>query len=254
MAATLVVAAVIAAGCSIGTSPSSSPLSAPTGVPAATTASSAPSAVDQLRAGTAFIDTTSFRTDVTVADGQITDESHTDVPHRRADSLILSSGSPAYEIRVIDATFYLKIDVKTPGISNNWMILDPAKIPAGFGFSFVPGQDDPGSSARLINAIVSAQASGPDITGTLDAAKVGTGNGISYRVAPGASFPEGAHSQPFDATLDSQGRLVSFEIPSANGLPAATLRYSEFGAPVSVSPPQGAVPAPDSLYPQLGLH
>jgi hypothetical protein len=134
------------------------------------------------------------------------------------------------------------------------MVLDPAKIPADFAMSFAAGKNDPGGSARLINAIVSAEVSGAGITGTIDATRVGTGNGISFRPGPQGKFPDSARSTRFQATLDSQHRLTSFVIPSAPGGPSASLRYSEFGSAVTVSRPHGAVPAPEALYPQLGLH
>lgn len=55
--------------------------------------------------------------------------------------------------------------------------------------SFAPGLNDPGGVARLFNAIVSAQASGADVSGTIDLTRIGTGNGISFQAGPNGGFP-----------------------------------------------------------------
>lgn len=257
--ATLIAAALLATGCSASPTSEGNPVATPAvsdtrSAPAEGNGTAAPAgAVDLLRTGTAFIDHTSFRADVDIAGGQITTEAQVDNAGKRADATVSASGT-VIEIRMIDNDIYMKANANLPGMGDGWLILDPAKVPAGFALSFAPGMNDPGGSARLINAIVSAQVSGLDVTGTIDLTKVGVGNGISFRPPPGGNFPDSARNQQFHATLDGQGRLVSFVIPVSNAGPSATLRYSEFGAAVTVSPPQGAVPAPDALYPQLGLH
>jgi hypothetical protein len=256
---TLIATALLATGCSAGPTSEGNPGSTPavsdsgTAPALGTGTAAAAGAVDLLRTGTAFIDHTSFRADVDIAGGQVTTEAHVDNADKRADATVSASGT-ATEIRMIDNDIYMKTSAKLPGVGDGWLILDPAKVPAGFVMSFAPGMNDPGGSARLINAIVSAQVSGVEVTGTIDLTKVGTGNGISFRPPPSGNFPDSARNQQFHATLDNQGRLVGFVIPASNAGPSATLRYSEFGAAVTVSPPQGAVPAPDALYPQLGLH
>lgn len=258
-AAALIAAALLATGCSAGPTSEGSPVSTPavsdsgSALAAGNGTVTAAGALDLLRTGTAFIDHTSFRSDVGIAGGQITTEAHVDNANKRAEATVSASGT-TIEIRMVDNDIYMKSNAKLPGVGDGWLILDPAKVPAGFVMSFAPGMNYPGDSARLINAIVSAQVSGLEVTGTIDLTKVGTGNGVSFRPPPGGSFPDSARTQQFQATLDSQGRLVSFVIPVSSAAPGATLRYSEFGVAVTVSPPQGAVPAPDALYPQLGLH
>ncbi|GAA1794589.1 hypothetical protein GCM10009682_15410 [Luedemannella flava] len=207
-------------------------------------------AIELLRKGTTFVDETSFRTDVDIA-GQIATMGHVDNLRKRADATITNNGATAAEIRMVDDDIYLKL--AAPGFGDAWLILDPAKVPAGFALSFERGRNDPGGSARLINAIVSARASGKEISGTLDASKVGTGNGISFKPPANGTFPESTKNQPFRATLDDQGRLVSFVIPRANDFPSASLRYSEFGIAVRVVRPSGAATAPEALYAQLGM-
>ncbi|SCL51789.1 hypothetical protein GA0070603_1267 [Micromonospora chersina] len=234
-------------GWSLGARVGDEPDRAPTvGADAATTTK----ATDLLRSGTAFIDQTSFRVDADIA-SQVTTVAHADNINKRADTTISALGR-VVEIRMIDDEVYLKTDMDLPGVGHEWMRLDPARVPADFAVSFAPGRNDPGGSARLINAIVTARADGPHVTGTIDLTRVGAGTGINFRAGPDG-FPDGARSNAFSATLDADGRLVSFAIPAANGMPDATLRYSDFGAPVSVARPQGAVAAPDALYPQLGL-
>jgi hypothetical protein len=244
----LAVGIVLAMGCSVGWSTDSRPPPTPTvTIDLAETAK----AIDLLRAGTEFVDQTSFRSDADIA-GQIITLTHTDNVRRRANATISAYGKRT-EIRMIDNDVYMRTTMGLAGVGDGWMTLDPAKVPAGFAMSFAPPKNDPGGSARLINAIVSAQVSGVDITGTLDATRVGTGNGISFRPGPNGNFPAGAQALPFQATLDSQGRLLAFIIPASDVFPSASLRYSDFGSVVDVSPPRDAVPAPDALYPQLGL-
>jgi hypothetical protein len=248
--ASLAMGAVLAIGCSIGRPGDSDRVSAPAvSIDSATTART----IDLLRAGTAFIDHTSFRADVDISGGQVTTVTHADNVNKRADTTFTMSGVVA-EIRMIDNDVYLRTNADWPGVGHGWMVLDSAKVPAGFAMSFAPGRNDPGGAARLFNAIVSAQVSGTDTTGTIDLTRVGTGNGISFRPGPHGNFPDSARNMKFHATLDSQHRLISFEIPTADGSPSATLHYSEFGTTVAVSRPQGTMPAPEALYPQLGLH
>jgi hypothetical protein len=235
-------------GCSAGVRPGNEPAPVPiTTAEAATTAES----IDLLRAGTDFIDQTSFRVEIDIA-SQVTTMSHTDNVNKRADATVSAFGRVT-EIRMIDNELYMKTDLDLPGIGHEWMTLDPARVPSNFALSFAPGKNDPGGSARLINAIVTAQADGSQITGTIDATRIGTGNGISFRPGPDGRFPDNAREQAFHAALDAQGRLISFVIPAANGMPDASLRYSDFGAATDVMRPQGSVAAPDALYPQLGL-
>ncbi|RKN51688.1 hypothetical protein D7193_27540 [Micromonospora costi] len=255
----LAAGALLLLACSVGVEPDDEPRadgpaergsSAPAGsvnADAATTAD----AIDQLRAGTAFVDQTSFRADVDIA-SQISTLSQTDNVERRAVSTV-SVGGRGWEIRMIDEDVYMKTDLDLPGVGHDWMVLDRARVPSAFALSFEPGKNDPSGSARLINAIVTARADGPRISGTLDVTRIGSGNGISFRPGPAGEFPDSVRNQAFHASLDAEGRLVDFLIPEANGAPSASLRYSEFGAPFEVVRPDGAVKAPDALYPQLGL-
>ena len=208
-------------------------------------------AIERLKAGTAFVDQISFLADVVIGEGQVTTKTRTDNVNKRATSIIATTGLTV-EIRMIDDDVYM-LAANLPGALEGWMTLDPAKIPAGFAVSFERGKNDPGGSARLFNAITSAHSFGTEISGTIDIVTLGTGNGISFRANPGAEFPDSVRSQKFRATLDGHGRLVTFAIPGSQGVPSATLRYGEFGVPVEVSPPRQAEPAPEALYPQMGL-
>ncbi|MFC0031955.1 hypothetical protein ACFFMM_20775 [Micromonospora chaiyaphumensis] len=217
----------------------------------ATTGATTAEAIELLRSGTQFVDRTSFRADVDIA-SQVTTLSYVDNVHKRAVATVSASGQ-AVEIRMIGDEVYLRSEVDLPGVGHEWLALDPARVPADFALSFAPGRNDPGGSARLIKAIVTARSAGSQIVGTIDLTRVGAGNGITFRAGPDG-FPDAARSNPFRATLDAEGRLVTFLIPAAvNGMPNASLRYSGFGAAVDVTRPQGAVAAPDALYPQLGL-
>jgi hypothetical protein len=240
VAATALVSAVLTAGCSTGPSTDGRPPSPPATSPTATPAT----AVDLLKAGTAFIDQISFRTDLAIGESSSA-TSHTDNAKKRSATLLGPEGKS--EIRAVDDDLYILSGGGLRGMPEGWMIADPAKVPAAFEFSFAHGRVDPGGSARLINAIISAQATGTNVSGTIDIGKIGVGNGISY---PGAS--PGEVQGQFQATLDGQGRLTSFTVRIDDGA-ADSVRYSEFGTPVTVSRPEGAIPAPDTLYPLLGL-
>jgi hypothetical protein len=246
----LAAGAVLTIGCAIGRPGGGERVAAPAvSVDSATTART----VDVLRAGTAFVDRTSFRADVDISGGQITTVSHVDNVRKRADATVTGSGV-VVETRMIDDDVYLRTSADWPGVGHDWMLLDSDKVPAGFALSFAPGKNDPGGAARLFNAIVSAQVSGTDITGTIDLTRVGAGNGISFRPGPEGKFPASVRNTEFNAALDSQSRLIRFMIPRGSSSPSAALRYGEFGVAVAVPRPQGAAPAPAALYAQLGLH
>jgi hypothetical protein len=244
--AVMLAGVLLAIGCSVGRTPVAAPAVGSDSIAGAR-------AIEMLRAGTSFIDHTSFRLGVSIAGGQIATVAHWDNANKRADVTLTGNGAVT-EIRMIDSEIFMKTTMKISGVGDGWMVLDPARIPPTFPLSFAPGMNDPGGTARLFNAIVSAQVSGTNVTGTIDVTKVGTGNGLTFQPGADGKFPDGAQNQAFHATLDVEGRLVAFVIPSANGLPDAFIQYTDFGAPVDVSPPQGAVPAPDALYPQIGLH
>lgn len=245
-------AGLLLLGCSVGApteneaKTASAPMSA-----ASADATTTAEAIGLLRGGTAFVNQTSYRSDVDIA-SQITTLSHTDNVHKRLNAKISAPGG-VIEIRMIDDEVYMKTGLPMPGVGDGWMALDPARMPSDFGLSFAPGRNDSGGSGRLIDAIVTARADGPQISGTLDATRIGAGNGISFRPGPGAVFPDSARSHAFRASLDTEGRLVSFLMPEASGLPNASLRYSDFGTTVTVARPAGVVAAPDALYPQLGM-
>jgi hypothetical protein len=246
-------AGLLLLGCSVGARNEKEPRTQPESAPVSTASADAAAtaeAVYLLRAGTAFVNQTSYRSDVDIA-SQITSLSHTDNVNKRLKATTATPGG-AVEIRMIDDDVYLKSGLFR-GVGDGWMVLDPARVPSDFALSFAPGKNDSGGSGRLIDAIVTARADGARVTGTIDVTRVAPGNGISFRPGPGGVFPGGARSHAFWATLDTEGRLVGFLMPAANGLPNASLRYSDFGTPVTVARPQGATIAPDGLYPQLGL-
>ncbi|TDC38782.1 hypothetical protein E1211_06105 [Micromonospora sp. 15K316] len=244
----IAVGVLLLLGCSVGASGGDEPVPVP-----ATSADAGATleAVDLLRSGTKFIDETSFRVDTDIA-GIVTTRSYVDTLNKRAVSTVSASGQVA-EIRVIGDDVYLKTNMDLSGVGEEWMSLDPTRVPAGFALSFAPGKNDPGGSARLVDAVSTARIEGSQVAGTLDVTRMRVGNGINFRPGPGGTFPDAARNQPFRATLDAEGRLVSFVIPEANGAPAASLGYTDFGKAVEVVRPRGAVAAPAALYPQLGL-
>jgi hypothetical protein len=130
--------------------------------PAETTA-----AVDKLRKSTAFVDQASFRSDIDIA-GQIMTIAHVDNGKKRGDFTTTNNGATVSELRMIDDDVYMKLAANQPGVGDKWMIIDQAKVPAGFTLSFAQGKNDPGAAARLFDAIVAARVAGNEVAGTLD--------------------------------------------------------------------------------------
>jgi hypothetical protein len=82
--------AVLAIGCSIGRAGDGDRDPAPA---ANNDAAGAARAIDLLKAGTAFIDQTSFRADVDIAGGQLTIVARADNVKKRADSVVSTFGA-----------------------------------------------------------------------------------------------------------------------------------------------------------------
>ncbi|GHJ43887.1 hypothetical protein Cs7R123_12290 [Catellatospora sp. TT07R-123] len=236
--------AVLLAGCAAPWNRGAQPEPAPVSTEDATATSEA---LALLRLGNNFVETR-FRTDLDVG-GLVTTVAWTDNPRRRFEATLKASGR-VIELRGVGDAVFLKPGGAVPGVADGWYRLDPARVPRNFAIDFTPGHNDPGGSDRLIDAIVSAQVSGRVISGTIDLAKIGVGIGISIPT-PDGGFPERAHHQLFDATLDDRGYLIRFELPISDSADAV-LQYGDFGTPVDVEAPPGAPSAPEALYALLG--
>jgi hypothetical protein len=226
----------------------------------ASTATSAPPTsasgdpAQRLRASIAFPDEASFRCDVDVF-GRVTARTLMDSPHRRSVSTLGPITSPVVELRLVDDDVYLKAARESglPGAGDTWLQLDPTRVPASLDGGFEPGKNDPGGAARLIAAVNTVEATPEGFRGTINLNKIGTGNGLSFKPEQTVVFGETATKMPYEVTIDGAGRMTSFVITVAyqGQTMTASVRYSDFGQPVSVERPSGAVTAPDAIYAHL---
>jgi len=246
------IGSMVAAGCS------PEPKRAPTAV--APGLSSAPAATDPmetLRAGLTFPDSVSFRSDVDVF-GQLSIVSRMDSPRRRAASMLKISGQTLFEVRLIDDSVYLRAAPESdlPGAGDDWLELDPERVPAGFKVGFETGQNDPGGTSRLIEAITSARPTAAGVEGTLDLTQVGTGTGVALSPEQAAGLGPAGRNAPFEVAFDTEGRITSFvvTIKAGDQVAAIKLRYGAFGEAVTVARPAAGdvVPAPEEIYGRLG--
>jgi hypothetical protein len=158
------------------------------------------------------------------------------------------------ETLAVGADHYLRFTgLDLPGLGGGkWMHLDAGKVSGGRMLG-VRNAADPTGTIALTGTATSVQKTGDrgykgsldltrgDVSAVVDAATLG-------RLAGRAK------SVPFEATVDEQGRLVSFgyTLPAVGEEKAApmTVRYSGFGAKVTLQKPAPAevVEAPESVY------
>jgi hypothetical protein len=165
--------------------------------------------------------------------------------------------SIALEMLLIGTDIFLKMGPggpPLPGVEpGKWMHLDQAKLPANNSFGLKPGEFDPTGSAKFLKAAATAEwADDHTIKGTIDLTKSDGARGLTEEHL--SEIGPKAKAVPFEATIDDEGRLTRMvlDIPMPAGQPTVTVtvRYSDFGAPVSVAePPAGeVVEAPETMY------
>ncbi|WP_238016150.1 hypothetical protein KZZ52_08140 [Dactylosporangium sp. AC04546] len=136
-----------------------------------------------------------------------------------------------------------------PGFDGNtWYKVDRARMtkPGALGISAV---EDPTGVQALVAATRDVRQNGSGFSGTVDMTRVAAWGPVN--IARVLQLGDAAKAVPFEAGVDSQGRLVSMKVSIPDNTVQAT--YSDFGAPVSVTAPTGAEPLPDHLYGMLGL-
>ncbi|MDI6105728.1 hypothetical protein QLQ12_44840 [Actinoplanes sp. NEAU-A12] len=208
------------------------------GSPPAPTASIDPSA--ELTAAAKKLEEQSLRVAMTVP-GAMNVSGVADAKNNRADlTMTGAKGGDSRELRVllVGTDFYLQIKgplgVRT-GVDGLWMRSDASELPA----------DNVLNPDKFIDAQVF-------IDGVRKVEKVGAGTfkGLldpvtSPAADPGASASPAAEADamPFTAQVDDQGRLTELVIePSASDAQGAAgsamkVRYSDFGAPITVEAP-----------------
>lgn len=138
------------------------------------------------------------------------------------------------------------------GIGDRWLAVDPTRLsPDGLSASLIPTADS-SSVETAIKGVVSAEAVSPtEIKGRLDISKSAP---IALPASELAKLTADQKNVPFDATLDSSGRItkIVIDLPPVAGYPAAplTTTYSGFGSAVVVEAPSPdqIVSAPETIY------
>jgi hypothetical protein len=216
-----------------------------------------------LTAAAAKLEDTSFKIAVDMGtngklDGQM------DGPNKRGHMItkITAEGVNAtIENLVIGTDMYMKMNMPGAGLpgmdGSKWMHLDMAKLPENNAMGLRPGQFDPFSTAKFIDAVATAErVEGHRFTGTLDLTKVSGAVGIEAKDLTGLG--EKAKAVPFVATTDSEDRLINLviDMPALGEEPAQkmTTTYSDFGLKVDAAKPAAAevTEAPDAIYGTLG--
>lgn len=129
------------------------------------------------------------------------------------------------------------------GVNNaKWYRFDSAKVAGMKAARFTAGGDDPLVAADLIGAVTTVQrVDDSHFTGVIDLSKLTSSNLIGQDDV--AKLGVKANTVPFQATLDSQGRLVGLKVD----LPAGSdvegpieITYSKFGQKVDIAKPAAA--------------
>lgn len=234
---------------SAGTAESVSTTSA-AGAPSATTA--APN--DALSAAVTALSTTSYKLHMQQSDGSVTGEIDPAAKTAQVTSTGTVSGQNiSVGYTVITPDVWTKIDLGatlnkqlglTPG---TWMHIDRTKVtdrsqlPVNAAGEFTIG--------TLLTGVANVQQTdSTHYTGTVDLTD--TNSLLSPDKDALTKAGAKAKAVPFTATLDDQGRLTSFKEDGATIDPALTVEitFTDFGAPMSITKPAGAIEAPAAIY------
>ncbi len=149
--------------------------------------------------------------------------------------------------------YYIKVGLPLPGIDpSKWYHFDPAKVKSLDAVAF-GGPTDPTGLRSLVAALATAESAGDkQIKGTFDFTKGTWGPAVDADAVK--SLGDKAKSVPFEATIDDKGRLATLKVMvPAYGTTkeeVVNISYSDFGAPVKVTPPSASetAEAPETLY------
>ncbi|HKT05142.1 MAG TPA: hypothetical protein VJT31_36975 [Rugosimonospora sp.] len=231
-----------------GSGAPSSAASAPSPTPAAPT--------DALLASVKAFGTTSYKLRMQQSNASATGEVDPTAKAAQITATGTVSGqhiSVAYT--VISPEVWTKIDLgatlnKQLGVDKaTWMHIDRTKVT---GNSQLPvnsaGEITLGTSDLLAGVANVQHPDSTHYTGTVDVTN--TNSLLSPDKDALAKAGEKAKAVPFTATLDDQGHLTSFKEDGATIDPALTaeITFTDFGAPMSITKPAGAVEAPAAVY------
>ncbi|HEX8629289.1 MAG TPA: hypothetical protein VF755_14080 [Catenuloplanes sp.] len=120
-------------------------------------------------------------------------------------------------------------------LGDGWQRVQRSKLPPGSSLDLMP-DGDPAGANNLMKGVVEVHSVGPGrFAGTLDATKSPSADKKAL-----AAFGDKAKNVPFTADVDAQGRLVHLVLDMSTLsplMPKMVTRYTDFGAPVTVTKP-----------------
>ncbi|HEX6498397.1 MAG TPA: hypothetical protein VF054_05115 [Micromonosporaceae bacterium] len=146
-----------------------------------------------------------------------------------------------------------------PGIANlpdKWLHIDVSKIDTNSIFGLDATGQDPADAAQLVAAVADVRkVDDTHYQGTIDVGKAKQ----SALLGPGAldTVAASAKAVPFEAALDSQGRLTDLKItlPASGDRKQNTIEvtYTNYGVQPTLTPPpsDAQIEAPSSVYDML---
>lgn len=169
--------------------------------------------------------------------------------------------SMSMAIRVIDTKAWVRMKItgmdNVPGfgdIPDKWLLIDQTKIKDAKGSKLAFDGPDVAGAAELFKLIVDVKETGEGkYAGTVDLSTVGDESEL-FLSEEIKALGDQAKSVPFEATLDSAGRLSSLTInmPAVGGTPASTtaVTFDSYGSAAAITEPAAAEvqAAPTSVY------
>lgn len=161
---------------------------------------------------------------------------------------------------LIGSHLYAKMDWgaenSISGIPTKWMHLDPAKLGKDAPPHLDPSAIDPTQTSALFGGLVDAQrVDATHYNATFDLTNAGDSS-LNAESPTLKKLGDIAKAAPGTVTLDEQGRLTSLTIDLSSVDSDLSIKntFSDYGSPVSLSPPPPAdtVEAPTSVYEVLG--
>jgi hypothetical protein len=227
-------------------------------VPAVTSASAPTVATqnDALSTSIKAFSTTSYKFRMQSSDASVTGE----VDPAAKTAQILSSGTESGQIfsvgyTVITPDVWTKIDLgdtlnKKFGLDKNtWMHIDRTKITDSSQLPVNSAGELTFSISDLLLGVANVrQTDSTHYTGTIDVTNINSA--LSPNKDALAKAGDKAKAVPFTATLDDQGRMTSLKEDGATIDPGLTseITFTDFGAPMSITKPAGAIEGPAALY------
>ena len=181
-----------------------------------------------------------------------------DGAHRRIKGSLAdpAKGRLTAQFIAVGADLYVKLDPSPPGMTaGGWTHIDAGRARSVTALGVDPS--DPTGLGRFVNALVSVHGSDTSgYTGTVDVSKVAP-VGVSAAVL--RRLGAAAHAAPFEATLDSAGRLTRLKIhvpgPGSGANDSAAVYFDQFDQPsvtIAAPPAQETSEASPAIYTLIG--